>query len=160
MIQAIKSIISQIYKDTGIRVIQANQNAPKPSLPYGVYNITSPYIKGVGREDINTYEDETGLYQKRVEQYLVTLSFNLYAPTNDSTIDLALQVRKWFLFLGQEFIQDQNIVVANVGNVENRTTFLVDSYEYKHGFDVQLRMTSEMIRQLDWIEFVEIEMEE
>lgn len=160
MISAIKALISQIYKNTGIRVIQANQNAPKPPLPYGVYNITSPYIKGVGMEDLSTYEDETGLYQRRFEQYLVTLSFNLYAPTNETAIDLALQVRKWFLFFGQAFIEGQNIAVASVGNVENRTTFLVDSYEYKHGFDVQLRLTDEMIRQVDWIEFVEIEMEE
>jgi hypothetical protein len=149
MITAIKSIIGRIYQDTGIRVIQANLTAPTPPLPYGVYNITSPYIKGVGREDVSTYEDETGLYLKRTEQYQVTISFNLYAKDSETTIDLATQVRKWFLFMGEEFIQEQNIAVIEAGNIENRTTFLVDSYEYKYGFDVQLRLSEEATRKIE-----------
>jgi hypothetical protein len=149
MMTAIKSIIGRIYQDTGIRVIQANLTAPTPSLPYGVYNITSPYIKGVGRENVSTYEDETGLYLKRTEQYQVTISFNLYAKDSETTIDLATQVRKWFLFMGEEFIQEQNIAVIEAGNIENRTTFLVDSYEYKYGFDVQLRLSEEATRKIE-----------
>ncbi|RYI25197.1 hypothetical protein EVU96_24850 [Bacillus infantis] len=161
MINAIKQIIARIKSDTGISIVQANSNgAPKPPLPYGVYNITSPYIKGVGREDLSVYEDENGLYQKRTEQYRVTLSFNLYGNSNETTIDLALKVRKWFLFLGQDFIEEQNIAVTDIGNIENRTTFLVDSYEYKQGFDVQLRLTDEQVRVVDWIEKAIIEMEE
>jgi hypothetical protein len=156
MIQAIKTLISQIYKDTGIRVIQANQSAPTPPLPYATYNITSPYIKGTGREDITYHENNGELYQKRTEQYRVTLSFNLYAANNETTIDLAYQVRKWFLFLAQEFIEEQNMTVANVGNIENRTTFLVDSYEYKHGFDVQLRLTDEQSRIVEWFNQIEL----
>jgi hypothetical protein len=155
MIQSIKSLISRLYQDTGIRVIQANQTASQPPLPYGVYNITSPYIKGVGREDVSTFEDETGLYLKRTEQYKVTISFNLYAKDNETTIDLASQVRKWFLFMGEEFIQEQNIAIVEVGNTENRTTFLVDSYEYKHGFDVQLRLSEELIKAVGYFDRIE-----
>jgi hypothetical protein len=150
MITAVKSLTTRIYQDTGIRVVEANQkDAPIPSLPYGVYNITSPYIKGVGREDVSTYEDETGLYLKRTEQYQVTISFNLYAKDSETTINLATQVRKWFLFMGEEFIQEQNIAVIEAGNIENRTTFLVDSYEYKYGFDVQLRLSEEATRKIE-----------
>ncbi|KOP82006.1 hypothetical protein AMS60_05615 [Bacillus sp. FJAT-21945] len=156
MIQAIKRIISQLYKDTNIRVVQANQTAPKPASPYGVYNITSPYIKGVGHENITYYDDNGELYQKHTEQYRVTLSFNLYAATNETTIDLAMRVRLWFLFFAQEFIEEQNITVIEVGNIENRTTFLVDSYEYKHGFDVQVRLTDEQSRVIDWFNNIEI----
>jgi hypothetical protein len=154
MMQAIKNLISQLYKDTNIRVIQGNQTAPKPPLPYGVYNVTSPYIKGVGREDITYVEDETGFLKVKTEQYRVTLSFNFYAATNGDTIDLASKVRQWFLFMGEDFIEEQNIALYEVSNTENRTTFLVDSYEYKYGFDVHLRLTDEQMRQIQKIENV------
>jgi hypothetical protein len=150
MMLAIKNIIGRIYQDTGIRVIQANLTAPTPSLPYAVYNITSPYIKGVGSEDINTHDDGTGLYLKRFEEYQVTLSLNLYASDTETAIDLATQVRKWFSFVGEDFIRGQNVTVISTGNVENRTTFIVDSYEYKYGFDVQLRMSEETMKELEY----------
>lgn len=156
----ISAIIARLYQDLKIRIVKANQIAPTPPLPYGVYNITSPYIKGVGQPDINAFQDSTGLYIKRKEQYLTTISFNIYAATNDEAMTKAIQIRNWFDLQGYYELQDQNLVVANLGNVENRTTFLVDSYEYKFGFDIQLRATSEDLQQIDWIEFVELEMEE
>jgi hypothetical protein len=157
MIQAIKSLITRIYQDTGIRVVEANQNgATTPPLPYGVYNITSPYIKGVGMGDISTYDDGTELHLKRTEQYQATISFTLYANDTETTINLTRQVREWFLFMHGDFIQSQNIAVVDVGNVENRTTFLVDSYDYKYGFDVQFRLTDEQIRPIDWFDTVKL----
>lgn len=150
MIAAIKAINRQLRSDTGINVIQANGKGTLPPLPFGVYNITSPYIKGLGRENTEYLAAETELQEKRTEQFRTTLSFNLYGTSNETAIELALQVRQWFLFYGEEFLNDQNVAVAEIGNVENRTTFLVDSYEYKHGFDVQLRLTDEQIKSIDY----------
>lgn len=70
---------------------------------------------------------------------------------------------------GENHLEDMNIVVTNLRAIENRTTFLVDSYDYKHGFDVQMRGTDEQFFtrthqdgtdvHYDWIETVEIEFE-
>ncbi|MEH6943389.1 phage neck terminator protein [Bacillus sp. JJ722] len=150
MIIAIKSLIAQIYKDTGLRVIKAYQKGSKLALPYGVYNVTSPYIKDVGQENESYIDTGNDFLIIHEEQFKSVLSFNIYATNDETAIDLALQVRKWFLFLGQEYIQSQNIAIISVGNVEARTTFLVDSYEHKHGFDVQLRLTDEQSRQVDY----------
>lgn len=156
MIATIKAINKQLRADTGINVIQANGEGKLPSLPYGTYNLTSPYIKGVGRE--NTVFSVSGdeLQEKRTEQYKSTLSFNLYGTSNETAIDLAMQVREWFLFHGEEFLSDQNVAIVEVRNIENRTTFLVDSYEYKFGFDVQLRMMSELSRNIDYFDHVSV----
>ncbi|MDE3837934.1 hypothetical protein C0966_00735 [Bacillus methanolicus] len=156
MTEAIERIMLQIFREIGIRIIPANQTTPKPPLPYGVYNITSAYIKDRNRGNISTYQDGEVAYEKRTEPFKMTISFNFYNETNETTIELAMQVRRWFLFLGSDFIQEQNIAVVNVGNIENRTTFLFDSYEYKHGFDVQLRLTDEQIRAIETIEKVNI----
>ncbi|QXJ39587.1 hypothetical protein BV455_02953 [Parageobacillus caldoxylosilyticus] len=154
MIEAIKNMIAKAYQDTGLRIIQANTTAPTPPLPYAVYNITSPYIKEAGQPNIATREEGEELYLQYEEQYLTTISFNVYADKNESTIDWAMKLHQWFLFFGQDFLQENGIAVVNVGNIENRTTFLVDSYEYKHGFDVQLRMAQTAEMPTEWFNTV------
>lgn len=154
MITAIKNMIAKIKADIGITVIQANQTGPKPPLPYVVYNITAPYVKEAGQPNMKPQERDGELYLTYEEQYLTTISFNIYADKNETTIDWAMKLRQWFLFLGQDYLQENGIAVVNVGNIENRTTFLVDSYEYKHGFDVQLRMTQTAEAKVDWFDKV------
>jgi hypothetical protein len=154
MIDIIKNIIAKAYQDTGLRIIQANTTAPKPPLPYAVYNITAPYVKDRGQPNVTARDEGEELYLQYEEQYLVTISFNIYADKNESTIDWAMKLRQWFLFWGQDFLQENGIAVVNVGNIENRTTFLVDSYEYKHGFDVQLRMTQTAEMPAEWFNTV------
>jgi len=95
-------------------------------------------------------ERDGELYLNYDEQYLTTISFNVYADKNETTIDNAIKLRQWFLFVGQDYLQDNGVAVVNVGNIENRTTFLVDSYEYKHGFDVQIRMTQTAEMPTEW----------
>ena len=150
MITAIKMIIRQLRADKGINVIQANGKGVQPSLPFGVYNITSPYINGTGREITEYISDTEGIKQRKIEEYRATLSFTFYADTNEEVIELAFLVREWFAFYGEEFLNKENVVVADIGNITDRTTFLVDSYEYKHGFDVQLRLTDEQIKSIDY----------
>jgi hypothetical protein len=147
-IQAIKDMIARIKQDTGITIIKANTTYKPPPLPYAVYNITSPYVKERGRGAVTQYSDDNGSYEKRSEQYRMTISFNVYAEDIETTMELAFKLHQWFLFLGQTFLRDNNLAVYQVGNIEDRTTFLVDSYEYKHGFDVQLRTADEQVRQL------------
>ncbi|KYD28170.1 LIC_12616 family protein [Geobacillus stearothermophilus] len=156
MIDIIKNMIAKAYQDTGLRIIQANTTAPKPQLPYAVYNITAPYVKDRGQPNMTPQERDGELYLTYEEQYLTTISFNVYADKNETTIDNAIKLRQWFLFVGQEYLQENGIAVVNVGNIENRTTFLVDSYEYKHGFDVQLRMTEHVETKSEWFNQVEI----
>lgn len=144
----IKEMIARIKQDTGIMVVKGNTTAPQPAMPYGVYNITSPYIKSGERGVITQFTDTTGIYEKRTEQSKFTISFSIFAETVEATMESAVKVHQWFLFLGQSFIQDKNLAVVTVGTIEDRTTFIVDDYEYKHGFDVQLRETNEQIRLL------------
>ena len=153
---AVKELITQIKKDIGIPIIKGNTKAPAPNPPYGMYNITSPYIKGKGRGAVTLHDSESGPYEKRTEEYTFTISFSIFAENTETTIGLAHKVHQWFSFLGEEFIREQGFVIASVGNIENRTTFLVDDYEYRYGFDVQFRTVDEQIRQIETIEKVEI----
>jgi hypothetical protein len=156
MMEKVENIIVRAIEDLGFEIIPANTTKPKPPLPYATYNIIAPYVKERGKGNISIYSEGSNTYLKQSEQYRMTISFNVYSDTNESTIELATKLRRWFLFLGSDFIRDQNVAVVNVGNIENRTVFLVDSYEYKHGFDVQLRLTDEQVRPIETIDNIEL----
>ena len=165
----IETIRKQILKDTGVLIIPANTTAKKPPLPYGTVNLTSPWIDGKGHPDIFIYQDAFGHHMRRTEDYQMVISFQVYAASDAEAVQHAKVIRNWFSLRGQSLMEDLNVVVVRKGNLENRTTFLVDSYDYKHGFDIQLRATSgEYIANhyqdgtdtdvdYDWIETVELE---
>lgn len=144
----LKAMIGKIYSDTGVLIVKADQEgAEVPALPYAVYKVTSPYVKGKGKGNFTLAVDEnSNTYEKFTEQPLTTISFNVFADDVDEARELAIQLRNWFTFAGEIYLQDQDIVVRNAGNVENRTTHLIDHYEYKHGFDVQLRTEESQVR--------------
>ncbi|MFD1206639.1 LIC_12616 family protein [Sporosarcina contaminans] len=137
----IEQIRKQILKDTGILVIPANTTAKKPDMPYATINATSPWIDDRGHADTLIYTDETGTHMKRNEAYQMVFSINVYAADEATTIQIARTLRSWFVMVGESFLEEMNVVVVNRGNIENRTTFILDSYEHKHGFDVRMRAT-------------------
>lgn len=160
MITKIKSIIRELRSHTGINVIQVNQNGDMPDLPYATYNITSAYTKGTGREDITHHDIGDDLVQRRFNEVKFTLSINSYGSTEETAIENANAIRKWFLFYADEFMREINATVIDVGTLENRSAFLVDSYEYKRGFDVQLRFTEIDEASVDYFDKVELHYDE
>lgn len=139
----IEAVRKQILKDTGVLVAPANTTNKKPPLPYVTINITSPWIDERGHADAFVYTDSTGTHMKRVEAYQMVFSMNVYAENDSDAIRFAKLIRNWFALSGERLLEDMNLVVVTRGNIENRTTFLVDSYEHKHGFDVRMRGTDE-----------------
>jgi hypothetical protein len=143
-------IISQLYQDTKIRIIGANQKAPRPQLPFGTFNVTSPYISESNRPN-EWMEGDTLNWSK---QYQQIVSFNFYGTTIEESIGKANEVRHWFLFFGRQFIETQNMAVLEITNIEDRTVFLEDSYDYKVGFDVRIRLSELLTQTVEWIETV------
>lgn len=150
-------LFTRIWEDTGILAIQADQEGAKvPPLPYAVYKVTSPYIKGRGRGNTAYLAGPDSLTEEYTEQPLMTVSLSVFAKSGHETIALAEKLHGWFLFGGIEYLQERGIVVARLENIENRTTHLVDHYEYKYGFDVQLRTERTLTKEVNWIETVQI----
>ncbi|MGG1483555.1 hypothetical protein ABEI56_05645 [Peribacillus castrilensis] len=152
----IKLLIQQLKKDSGLQFIKANTKGTKPPLPFGSYNITSSYLKGRGRGSIEYYTENDDSFAKRTQEYRIAVSFTIFAKDNDTAMEKAHQVHQWFLFLGESFIDEQDMVVSYVGNIQNRTIFLVDSYEYKYGFDIQFRVIDEQIKAVESMETINL----
>lgn len=150
----VESIRKQILKDTKFLIIPANTTNAIPDLPYGVINITSPFIKDRGQGAETVEEVDSKLYLKRTETYKETLSLTIFAENEEVAGEYAKTIRKWFIFFGRTFLQEQGIVVIGAGNIESRTTFLLESYEYKQGFDVLIRLSDQYQQEIEHIEII------
>lgn len=118
-----------------------------PSLPYeqGANFDIVKYEKVA--HDPDAFDDETQSFESdvlisRYRNPRVTLSINGYGNAENPVRNKVLQAQEWFRIkeLGKRFFNEYaNIVVFNVGNVENRTQFLEVNYEQRWGFDVILQ---------------------
>ncbi|OAH53897.1 hypothetical protein AWH48_11555 [Domibacillus aminovorans] len=156
----VKAMIEVLADHTGVLVVKADQQgAKKPPLPYGLYKVTSPHIKGRGRGNVTQYEVENTTYERLTTQPLMTISLNFFHTDEDSSRELAVLAHGWFQFAGALYFVDEGTAIHRLGNVENRTTHIVDHYEYKHGFDVQIRSEHHIDRIMELIEKANIKQE-
>lgn len=149
-----KAIKKQLATDTNTTIIRADQTGVVPQKPYATYKIIS-HRKGTGQEDISHRDEPDALIEKRVEERNATISFNVYGTTHDNAYEVAEKLRKWFVYGGSFYLDEMNAAVVEVSDVQNRTTFLVDSYDEKYGFDVIIRYLDIDEREADYFDTVE-----
>lgn len=149
-INLFRSIQEQLSTDTSTLIIRADQLGDVPEKPYATYKIVA-HRKGTGREDISHRDEQDALIEKRVEERNATISFNCYGTTHDNAYEIAEKLRKWFVYGGSFYLEKINVAVVSVTDVQNRTTFLIDSYDEKYGFDVIVRYLDIDERETDYI---------
>lgn len=157
MIDKIKSIRRQLANDCNVNIIRADQPGDLPKLPYATYKIIGDR-SGTGQDDVSYVSKTDTLEETRVEERNTTISFNCYGTSHDESLATATKLRKWFVLDGPIYLDEINVAIANIPDVQNRTTFLVDAYDEKWGFDVILRYLDIDAREVDYFDKVEIEM--
>ncbi|MFF5994279.1 hypothetical protein AAGS61_05930 [Lysinibacillus sp. KU-BSD001] len=153
----IKAIRRQLATDCNLTIIRADQTGDIPALPYVTYKVISDR-KGRGRENI-THEDLSDtLVETRTQERNATISFNIYGTSHDNAYEVAKKLRKWFEFRGSFYLDEIDVAIVSVSDVGNRTTFLVDSYDEKWGFDVIIRYMDTDEHEIDYFDKVEYEL--
>lgn len=152
----IKSIRTQVAKDTGLTIIRADQKGELPELPCATYKLISDK-KGVGRENIEHIDQENQLIEQRSQERNATISFNVYGTSHDNAFEVAKQLRKWFEWRGSLFLEEINVALVEVTAIDNRSVFLIDAYDEKYGFDVIIRYIDSDQYEIDYFEKVESE---
>jgi len=153
----VKSIRKQLATDTAITIIRADQLGDVPKLPYATYKVISDR-KGVGQEDVSHVDNVAALVETRKQERNTTLSINIYGTSHDNAYEVATQLRKWFEWRGSLFLDEINVAVINLTDVTNRTTFLLESYDEKWGFDAIIRYQEIDEHEIDYFDKVEVEM--
>jgi hypothetical protein len=149
-------LIPAIKAFCNVPIIGADQLGDRPDGAHATFKITSPFIKGVGQsEEIGEF-GETSYQLRRIDPFKRVLSFTAYDLDEDVSHELAQQIHDWFSYHGYEFLTANNIVVAEQSAVSNRDAFVIDGYERRNGFDVTLRMTREIIKEIAYVEKVDV----
>lgn len=151
-----KLIRNEINADTSITIIRADQVGKLPALPYSTYKVISDR-KGRGRENLSHTDQPNVLIETKSQERNVTISINAYGTSQSNAYEVAQQLRKWFEGRGSFFLDSLDVAVASVSDVTNRTTFLVDSYDEKWGFDVIIRYNETDEYEIDYFDKVEYE---
>lgn len=149
-------LIEKLYNHMLIPVIPSDEDADVPSGPYVVYSITSDYLKN-GQDVIFHSTDIEGVttqvYENLVES---SFSFTVHSEQRDDAQVRCEELISFFDRTGRALLSDEGITVVSVGNVENRSIFLVDHYERRFGADVRVRYLSQTIQIIDGVNDVTI----
>ena len=128
-------------------LIWANPHRPTPPKPYGVFKMTARVVNY--RDPIDTSSYPNKFQHRQVEQTVSLTFWGRNADMLGEAHSVAEHARRWLNLWGEPILKRNNMVVHEIGQVSDRTTFLVDSYDYKVGFDVTFRtMETDVYRKL------------
>lgn len=160
----------EIKSYSGIpQLIRADQDVNSEDLIYPriTYKMSSPYdINGNAqsmfiKKEVVPSDDPD--FDKDIEYSYysnprVTISFNAFGKNVSQYISKLIE---WFRIpkLGQRFLDQHDVVIINVTNMQDRTTYLQTDYEDRKGFDVVLQFNDEVKIIEKTFEEVELEVE-
>ncbi|MEJ8306661.1 phage neck terminator protein [Saccharibacillus sacchari] len=136
----------------GVPVILADQINKAPAYPFVVIRFNDFSGEPIG----HPARVVVGNVLRTTETVIWTIDFQTEAEDPDVSARLAHQVRDWFRT--SRLLQDRfGIGVANVGGIDDRAIALGAEWEYRHGIEIELRVTNTIIQPLEAIEAAKIE---
>jgi len=151
-------IVGGINKHTALETVDTDNPHTRPEYPYYSYKVTSylPY-EFTGQSTIEEVEDK---YKETIYlQPQMVISFNSYAADVVVAYETILKAWEWFKYVGYQELKNHNIVVVDVGSIQDRTVFLSPEYQYRQGFDVTLRAVHAIERIVDALKDFEFKKE-
>ena len=154
-----KEIVSGLHAYTGLKVVDTDNNHRRPERPFYSYKIMSIKTNANGEgnysADFPKSLDERFKYDYREKVELqpqVVISINCYSTDNAECLEKTYQAWDYFKHGGNDLLALDNIIVVRTEEITDRTIVLSDRYEYRYGFDVELRFLHEIKRRRETIE--------
>ena len=148
------AMVKKLWDYLGCPVVLANQVQPEATFPFVIYSVTAPYIPDNTMGDYRTLPDGEDSTVVRRVMPTATFSFTCcsmnrmgeggtFVSGADEAYELADEAMGWFLHTGYMDVSALGITVVEVGQVQDRTTLVIDEAARRFGFDVQIRYTRE-----------------
>ena len=148
------AMVKKLWDYLGCPVVLADQVQPEATFPFVIYSVTAPYIPGNTMGDYRTLPDGEDSTVVRRVMPTATFSFTCcsmnrmgeggtFVSGADEAYELADEAMGWFLHTGYMDVSALGITVVEVGQVQERTTLVIDEAARRFGFDVQIRYTRE-----------------
>lgn len=143
------AIVQGLAEHLSLPVIEMNGGGDIPQNAFLTYD----FGEGIGKKKGFPAEYQEDNKIRIVETVPFTVSFLSYADDKATSIENAMKARDWFKTAGYEVLKDTvNVVVATLGEIENRDVQIGDEWERRQGFDVEFRTIDETERELITIE--------
>lgn len=145
------AIVYQINGLVALPVIFTPTVAPLPNYPFVTYSFISTYLDGASHEEVI---DATGDWVNRelVTQSEFTMSFNAYSLDSMESKSLIKTIWDYFKHTGYHKLKEIDLVVVEVGNINNLDILDINKYERREGFDVRFRITDRVSQIVETIE--------
>lgn len=145
--------------ESPVPLVLMNQGNPKPSYPFVGYTFTTRMRAEPGHE-IKTGEDvvidtENWVRQTFTNHFSMVASFTVYSDDEIESNNIAEALYNFFDVFGRSNLKVRNMVIKNIGPIQNRDSLIVDDYERRVGFDVTIRAIREVTQDIETIETVE-----
>lgn len=148
IIQVRNAIVFDLEQHVGCPVILSDQIAEQPAYPYCYYSVLAPRITNHAFGLIEIEKTPEGFIRRRSEPVSATMSFTFcsknrdtpggYIYGEDEALGLAEKAHGFFLLNGHNITTEYgDIVMQNIGEVKNRTGFLVTDTIRRYGFDIR-----------------------
>lgn len=136
----------------GVKVINLNSGGDMPKGPFLTYDFPSlldgsrgfPVLTQLGDKQIST------------ETVNFTVSFLSYAPSLSESMKNAMLARDWFKGNGRLPLKNLNVILVELGAVQNRDVKIGNEWERRQGFDIELRTQDTVEFDLEWIDHINI----
>lgn len=148
-----KEIVKGLNSYTGLEVVDTDNNHRRPRKPFYSYKIMSIKTNASGEgnysEDFPPSSDSRYKhdYREKVElQPQVVISLNCYSADIAECLEKTYLAWDYFKHGGRDLLALDNIIVVRTEDISDRTIVFGDRYEYRYGFDVELRFLHEIER--------------
>ncbi|ODB61360.1 phage neck terminator protein [Paenibacillus polymyxa] len=150
--KAIRSaIVRNLSAYVGVKAVELNGGGDMPKGAFLTYSFDG-FPEGRGFPVVT--QENGKLVQRETVEF--TVSFLSYAADSADSITNALRAQDWFKTIGRDVLKDLDVIVFDIGSVDNRDILIADEWERRYGFDVDFRTTSVADQDLEYIEKVKI----
>lgn len=139
---------------------RANQDGNMPPYPFATIDCQTAHKRDMDMQQgtitySNVENDGTKVQMTRSETPKMIFSINCVSNDQDQAIKVAEDTIDWLNLLNQQYLEDCDIVVIDISDIGDRTTYLETGYQYKYGFDLTIRTTDEISTNINAIASVE-----
>ena len=152
------AIITGLNQALTPTIVSDDQEAPKPSYPFGSVKVITAYTNEIGEDVIVVTEaDVDNATISKVEMPEMTLSINAYSSNDSETYGLIQDMKDWLEFNSEFYLDELSIAVIDTTDIQNRDVLIQDNYERRFGFDARVRYNRTISKTIESINTVDIQ---
>lgn len=133
-----QAMLSLLEEYTGCLCVPSNTTKQMPAYPYISFTVINTEARKGTYAEIT---DETGakvLYMPVLQKW----SFTAQSKDDAEALEIAMRISDFFAEARRVALEDNGIIVADVGAITPRDNLLTIEYEYRKGLDITLRLNN------------------